>query len=540
MEIVTEQNSTLFEINLLKILLSKLKTKYCDEYKYWINIAYILKNEGYSYEILDDWSTQSDKYDSENNKKIYNLLIVKDIKKHLTIKTLYGYLKKSNKNYFYMFIEQKYNIYNEIHTCKNISLYNIFNYLTNDEYLSNAIIFIEPEKCYKLNKNNIWIEMYKLQIENELFDIIMNTLHEYLNYSITQIEQKISKMNDSEKNIKQKSQLDKYIKSLIKCKRRAGNFNNLEIICNKMMQNYYKKISDIIYPGNLEILLTEFQEKQKINISKWLNENYIKLEKLDPLYPTSGKTLNSLYNSYVLKNEQIPVELFRSILESFGITNIIMIDGIKTKKSYYYGLQSKEEMKKIKLKESHNIKCKGVLCDNPPHKKYEYYCTRCYVNLFPEKHKIHNYKSKEISVKEYILSKYPDLSWKIDKKIEDGCSKRRPDMLLDLGYQVLIIEVDENQHRDYNCSCEMARTSEIVCDLSKKIVFIRFNPDSYKQADKMIKSCWKQNNLGINVISNPSDWQHRLQILNETVEYWLNPENIPNDIIETIELFYDS
>ena len=68
-----------------------------------------------------------------------------------------------------------------------------------------------------------------------------------------------------------------------------------------------------------------------------------------------------------------------------------------------------------------------------------------------------------------------------DKKIQDGCSTRRPDLFLDLGYQIIIIEIDENQHIDYDCSCENKRIMELSQDVGHRpIVFIRFNPDDYK------------------------------------------------------------
>ena len=69
-----------------------------------------------------------------------------------------------------------------------------------------------------------------------------------------------------------------------------------------------------------------------------------------------------------------------------------------------------------------------------------------------------------------------------DKKLFEFfiCSKRRPDLFLDLGYQILIIEIDENQHLDYDCSCENKRIMELSQDVGHKpIVFIRFNPDEY-------------------------------------------------------------
>jgi hypothetical protein len=72
------------------------------------------------------------------------------------------------------------------------------------------------------------------------------------------------------------------------------------------------------------------------------------------------------------------------------------------------------------------------------------------MNLFPDKPVSRNYKTKEYAVVEFVKIKFPDLSLISDKIITDGCSKRRPDLFLDLGNQILIIEIDENQHTDIN------------------------------------------------------------------------------------------
>jgi hypothetical protein len=58
-----------------------------------------------------------------------------------------------------------------------------------------------------------------------------------------------------------------------------------------------------------------------------------------------------------------------------------------------------------------------------------------------------NYKTKEYGVVEFIKNKFPNLSWIADKAISGGCSKKRPDLVLDSGHQIVIVEVDENQHR---------------------------------------------------------------------------------------------
>ncbi len=135
-----------------------------------------------------------------------------------------------------------------------------------------------------------------------------------------------------------------------------------------------------------------------------------------------------------------------------------------------------------------------------------------------------------------------NFTWVADKIVDGGCSKRRPDLLLDLGYQIVIIEIDENQHIDYDCSCENKRLMELSQDLEHRpIVFIRFNPDEYEKDEKTISSCWCNNNKGICVVkkSKKSEWIERLDVLKHQIEYWVNPKNTTNKTIEIIELFYD-
>ena len=174
--------------------------------------------------------------------------------------------------------------------------------------------------------------------------------------------------------------------------------------------------------------------------------------------------------------------------------------------------------------------------------KYDGYCLFCFVHMFPDKPTSRNYKTKEFAVVEYVKTHFPDLSWITDKKINDGCSKRRPDLYVDLGYQILIIEVDENQHGSYDCICENKRQMEISKDFGHRpIVFIRFNPDSYIKNNVKITSCWNVNNIGISVIkkSKLNEWEERLLMLKKEVDYWSNLENKTGKTIETIPLFYN-
>jgi hypothetical protein len=183
--------------------------------------------------------------------------------------------------------------------------------------------------------------------------------------------------------------------------------------------------------------------------------------------------------------------------------------------------------------------CKTHLCSTLITDKYDGYCFYCYMNLFPDKPVTRNYKTKEYSVVEYVKTNYPQ-PWIADK-ITGGCSKRRPDLLLDLIDQVIIIEVDENQHIDYDCSCENKRIMELSQDLAHRpIVFIRFNPDEYQKDDTKVTSCWGVGKKGICAVkqSKKTEWEQRLRALGETIEYWLTHRT--DKTVEIIQLFYDS
>ena len=162
--------------------------------------------------------------------------------------------------------------------------------------------------------------------------------------------------------------------------------------------------------------------------------------------------------------------------------------------------------------------------------------------LFPDKPNTRNFKTKEKATADYILEKHPEFTWIIDKQIQDGCSRKRPDLLLDLGYQVIVVEIDENQHASYDCSCENKRLMLLSQDIGHRpMVFIRFNPDDYLSNNKKVTSCWCINNLGVSTIKKTKlkEWNERLEALHSQIAYWVHPENITEKMIEIVQLFYD-
>jgi hypothetical protein len=139
-----------------------------------------------------------------------------------------------------------------------------------------------------------------------------------------------------------------------------------------------------------------------------------------------------------------------------------------------------------------------------------------------------------------IQKSFPDFDWVWDKRVQGGCSLRRPDLLLDLGTHVIIVEVDENKHTDYECICENRRIMELSKDLlHRPIILIRFNPDAYINDEGIfVKSCWKENKQGILHISKnrQKEWNERIDCLEQCIQYWI--DHPTEKTVEPVELFF--
>lgn len=224
-------------------------------------------------------------------------------------------------------------------------------------------------------------------------------------------------------------------------------------------------------------------------------------------------------------------------------SNNCIIDGC-FRRALYGDIGEKQKYcsthKKDDMKDTINKRCKSEFCETfIRSEKYDNYCLFCYIHLFPDSELTTNYKTKEKSVVDYIKNKYNQYDWIYDKKIYDGCSKRRPDLLLDLGYHILIIEIDENQHCKYDSICENKRIMEISKDLNhRNIIFIRFNPDKYyNEENKLVDSCWKVNKKGLLQIKDTAKWNERLTELSNKIDYWINNHN--DKMINVENLFFD-
>jgi hypothetical protein len=72
------------------------------------------------------------------------------------------------------------------------------------------------------------------------------------------------------------------------------------------------------------------------------------------------------------------------------------------------------------------------------------------------------------------------------------------------------------------------------------MIFIRFNPDGYKNGSTRIPSCWKQNKdkQGVLELVNPTAWNKRLNTLKNTIQDCIEDYEKTKELI-IIKLFYD-
>lgn len=176
-------------------------------------------------------------------------------------------------------------------------------------------------------------------------------------------------------------------------------------------------------------------------------------------------------------------------------------------------------------------KCKANLClGTRANTKYKGYCASCYRHLFPTDPLTLQIrcKTKEIAVRDFINLNFE--GFQHDTPLWTGncdCTHRRKiDHRKLIGNTLLCIETDEEQHKGYDKSDEEIRYDDLYMLHSGKFIFIRFNPDKFKDKN------------GKNV--NPMIYT-RLPVLKEEIDKQIkrieNDEN--KELLEIIKLYYD-
>jgi hypothetical protein len=340
--------------------------------------------------------------------------------------------------------------------------------------------------------------------------------------------------------------------NMINLDRKLCEFNNCYIRANYNILNENKgkycnlhKSDDMIDVINRKCLEENCKTQPFYNLPNKTNGIYCGLHKKDGMIDIKNKKCQqencNVLPSYNLITESIPI--YCAIHKSNNMVdiktrkckefncNIIAAFNYTNKKSGIYCCKHKKE-NMINIKNKICIDCDTSASNI----KYKGYCLRCFIFKFPNEKISKNYKVKENHMTDFIKTEFKNEVMIFDKKV-GGCSLRRPDCYIDKFTHIVIIECDENQHRD--TSCENKRTMELFQDFGNRpIIFIRFNPDKYITKNQKIPSSFKMHkSLDVPVVRDKIEWNNRLQLLKTFINKWLN--EIPIKEVTNEYLFYD-
>ena len=146
--------------------------------------------------------------------------------------------------------------------------------------------------------------------------------------------------------------------------------------------------------------------------------------------------------------------------------------------------------------------------------------------------------TREMYMRRALCVHFPALAFVFDKIINDGCSRRRPDVFIECLTHCIVIECDEHQHKRY--ICENRRTMEIFNDLGgRPVVFIRFNPDAYTMNGRRIRGSFREDRseTGEVVLHPRAQWKARTSQLFSRVQLYI--DTVPSKDVTEVQLFYD-
>ena len=180
--------------------------------------------------------------------------------------------------------------------------------------------------------------------------------------------------------------------------------------------------------------------------------------------------------------------------------------------AYYMGKDNNRRCEEHKLKDDINVvekPCKS--CDLPYHlPENRDMCDAC--EGFPTVRLKAQERVKELLDKNNIIYE------SYDRPVDPMCSKKKPDFVIDKPLFKVVLEVDERQHLDYTCECELLRMMQIHQDFGgPSVLFLRYNPDKY--IDDKGKACtatqFREKELVriLGDLNNYTEWNEHLSVI---------------------------
>jgi len=273
---------------------------------------------------------------------------------------------------------------------------------------------------------------------------------------------------------------------------------------------------------------------------------YCRKHKLDNMINVTSKkcrekncNIVSSYNYYGMPPIYCVTHKLNNMIR---ITNLCTYEGCNKKPSYGNLNTKLRYCFQHKLDGMENIislRCKTLSCNKIITKKYNGYCPRCYIKNNPNIDTFYS-RNKEYYVINYVLDNFKNYNWICGKKLITHNSYRIADLYLDITSHIIIIEIDEFQHKKYNQIDDNKRLLDIKNFIDNKpLIFIKFNPDSYIDIyNNNIKSCWKKIN-NVTKLVKYNEWSNRLLKLKSIIEYYINHNSLINENFKIIELYYN-
>jgi len=164
--------------------------------------------------------------------------------------------------------------------------------------------------------------------------------------------------------------------------------------------------------------------------------------------------------------------------ETDFIFKVCKNDNDKCNRTAYYGIEKNEPIHCYFHSLKGYLDVVNALCNKcktrRQHMAHIPKCKRCHDDDIETKTTARRHK--EYAFCDRLIVKYPDLHFKFDLQLTK--KNYRPDIFITFDDHYIIIEIDENGHIGYKN--EVERMESIQKFLIKPTLFIRFNPDSFK------------------------------------------------------------
>jgi len=274
----------------LKMYLNCLKLERCDKRESWLRIGVVIFNECGSFELFNNWSKLSQKYDKKACENLWKSFD-KNHKSKLTIGTLKKYAKEDDP-VEYRIIQQKTKLKkpSDSDINKAIPILNeIYNGYINDKLIADLIFCLYPNKFIYDKKNKYWYTLNKYNIYEEE-DKNLFTVRELINTHILSIV----KNDTDQRKIECNQKIEDIQKQIKECK----NDKKLNIILEHLTTKL-ESIDSTSYKL-IQFICTETKKDNIIRALATLCRKKNIYEKLDTMNPYLFAFKNGVYD---LKNK---------------------------------------------------------------------------------------------------------------------------------------------------------------------------------------------------------------------------------------------